>query len=301
MKLYHYLRKDGVENFGDRLNLWLWPRLIPNLLTNPTDTTFVGIGTLLNHRLPKRLSTEKAVIFGTGAGYGAPLRHWPERWKLYCVRGPLSASRLGLPDNTAIADGALLLARCFQPQFTKRDAVAVMPHIHHAVAAADRWHAICQELGWRYIDPRWSVETVLSAIDAAKLLLAEAMHGAIAADALRVPWIPVHTSARILNFKWQDWCASVGVAYQPQYLPPLMTHYPPYAKGKHPRLDAANHWRQCWQQGHFRGDLRAIASTLLGISENRTPSLSHPAMLEKRISQLEGRLEQLRRDFDLGA
>ena len=66
-----------------------------------------------------------------------------------------------------------------------------MPHIHNATAAAESWQRICQQANIRYIDPRWPIEEVLQAIGSSKLLLAEAMHGAITADALRIPWIPV--------------------------------------------------------------------------------------------------------------
>ncbi|MDB9529337.1 polysaccharide pyruvyl transferase family protein [Oscillatoria sp. CS-180] len=296
MKLFHYLRKDGIENFGDRLNLWLWPKLMPNLFNRHDQITFVGIGTLLNHRLPQRLDTEKVVIMGTGVGYGQPLEFLPEGWTVYCVRGPLSARHLGLPIEKAIADGAVLLAQCVQRQQTKKFPVSVMPHIHHAVAAGDIWKTICQALNWGYVDPRWPVETVLSAIDGTELLLAEAMHGAIAADALRVPWMPIQTSPRILNFKWQDWCASIGVAYKPQYLPPLSRQYPPYTKGKHPRITMANYWRRCWQQNHFSGYLKNVESCLLKISRTQPHFLSSSAKLNTLIEQLEGQLTQLESD-----
>lgn len=297
MKLFHYVRRDGVENFGDRLNLWLWPQLIPDLLSMGDSTTFVGTGTLLNHRLPDRLRSDHAVIFSTGAGYERPLRSLPETWRIYCVRGPLSAQRLGLSPETAIADGGLLIARCFHGGGEKRVPVAVMPHIHHATAAGDRWENMCQELGWGYIDPRWSVEAVLEAIDQSKLLLAEAMHGAISADALRVPWIPITTSARILPFKWRDWCASIGVPYRPQYLPPLACDYPPVAQGVRSGSRAAMHWQHCWRQGRFAGSPQAIAAALLTISRTQTPHLSSSATLERLLARLEAQLERLQEDM----
>lgn len=52
MKLFYY--KEKIGNFGDDLNLWLWPRIAPGLLDNDEQTFFVGIGTLLNSALPEK-------------------------------------------------------------------------------------------------------------------------------------------------------------------------------------------------------------------------------------------------------
>ena len=52
-------------------------------------------------------------------------------------------------------------------------------------------------------------------------IVAEAMHGAIVADALRVPWVPVQLSDRILNLKWWDWCRSLNMEYKPLRFPPV--------------------------------------------------------------------------------
>ena len=49
MKLF-YWKED--QNFGDAMNVWLWPRLLPSNLDADDSTLFVGIGTLLNHRVP---------------------------------------------------------------------------------------------------------------------------------------------------------------------------------------------------------------------------------------------------------
>lgn len=36
------------------------------------------------------------------------------------------------------------------------------------------------------------------------MVLADAMHAAIIADAMRVPWLPLITSPQINTFKWLD-------------------------------------------------------------------------------------------------
>ena len=104
MKLYYY--RTGVRNFGDDLNNWLWPKLIPELL-DPTDGyLLIGIGTILNRRIPE---SPQKVVFGAGVGYGErPVLD--DSWTVYCVRGPLTAAALELSPDLAITDPAILVS-----------------------------------------------------------------------------------------------------------------------------------------------------------------------------------------------
>lgn len=306
MHLFHYQRRDGVENFGDRLNLWLWPKLLPAVFDG-AGTPFVGIGTVLNQRLPERLpQVPQAVIFSTGAGYEQPLQRLPQGWQVYCVRGPLSARQLRLPESLAITDGALLLRRFFRGTTTPQVPFAFMPHIHHATYAGETWQHLCQHLGFGYIDPRWPVEQVLTALGTTEVVLAEAMHGAIAADALGIPWIPVQTSARILSFKWYDWCASVQLPFRPVRLPPL-SEYPPVAQGLRSAVKASRYWLYYYQQTPDRWVKREgskeheeMSQRLLQVAQTTAPWLTqdgHRADLENR---LEVALDQFKADFNKG-
>jgi succinoglycan biosynthesis protein ExoV len=69
-----------------------------------------------------------------------------------------------------------------------------------------------------YVNPEQDGKAVIGRIRSAKLVIADSMHGAIIADAMRVPWIPVVTSPRINTFKWMDWTSSVGLPYAPYLL-----------------------------------------------------------------------------------
>jgi hypothetical protein len=216
MKLFYH--RDPIGNFGDDLNPWLWPRLIPELLDDNPAALFVGIGTILDERIPDE---PRKVVFGTGVGYGR-LPALDERWKICCVRGPLTARALGLPPDLAGTDPAVLVRTVVPYGGTPLYPVSFMPHHRTKIRAAEQGlslEEICIEAGVNYIDPAWQVEEVIRAISRSHLLIAEAMHGAIVADALRVHWIPVQLYDHIRALKWQDWCLSVGLEYEPEVYP----------------------------------------------------------------------------------
>jgi succinoglycan biosynthesis protein ExoV len=62
---------------------------------------------------------------------------------------------------------------------------------------------------------------VLDALQKTRALLTEGLHGAIVADAFRIPWTAIKSSPALLDFKWEDWCRSIGIAYQPEMIQPL--------------------------------------------------------------------------------
>lgn len=213
MKLHYY--RDAWGNFGDDLNPWLWPRLLPGHFDRRGDELFLGIGTLLNHRAPRAPVKH---VFGAGAGYGDP-PELDDRWRLHFVRGPLTAERLRLAPGTAIADPAYLTTLAFDPSRARRRHVAFMPH-HFGTHDYD-WEPLCRRAGLEYLDPAAPVGRLLRKIAGARFVIADAMHAAIVADAFRVPWIPVAIYKRHSAFKWDDWCRSMEMSYLPERIEPL--------------------------------------------------------------------------------
>jgi len=315
VKLFYYKTQRPSANFGDELNPWLWPRLLP-IFDEDASNVFVGIGTVLNDAIPKWVSNAKnAIFFGTGAGYGRQFHFTQQNnWQIYCVRGPLSAKRLGLPESLAITDGAVLINRFFSPlPVAERDySISYMPHFRHG--SPSLFKVACQQAGIHFIDPAGSVETVTLEIARSQVLISEAMHGAIVADALRVPWIPVRSSPKILPFKWKDWCASVDVPYHAQVIRGARV------LSKRDYLYQARPF--CQRQASFfnlfdgvRMDdfatrirrnqhgldpvAEKLATQLRAISKT-APFLSKESHLNQQISRLETKLDNLKRDASQG-
>ncbi len=213
MKLYYF--KDPKGNFGDDLNPWLWQQLLCDIFHDDDADLFVGVGTLLNHRIP---DAPAVTVFGSGHGYGElPKQH--QHWTFYAVRGPLTAKAFGLAGELAITDPASLTPRYHQYSGPKVHKVSFMPHCESA--RLGDWAKVCALAGIHYIDPRQPFLQVFDAICQSELLLTEAMHGAILADSFRVPWVPVKAYRHISEYKWQDWLMSVGLKSQFNTLSPV--------------------------------------------------------------------------------
>jgi succinoglycan biosynthesis protein ExoV len=138
---------------------------------------------------------------------------------------------------------------------------------------------VCRRLGFGYIDPREPRQTVIDGIRRTHVLIAEAMHGAIVADALGVPWIAVRSGgAGTLEFKWRDWCSSLGLDYQPHSVVPI------FATSR--------------SKARLMVKMGMAAAQLSWLSRTARPQLSDAAVRQERLTQLHERLDSLRRNLD---
>ena len=200
-------------NFGDDLNAELWPALAPALFAEPGRDGFLGIGTIVGMRLPP---CDRLHIFSSGAGYD-PLTAWAPSRRVWCVRGPLTA-RLLDADDAALTDGALLLPDLLGiSQAADAAGVGVMPHWQSLLYPG--WQAACDAAGYRLISPMAAPRDVVTALASTRLVLTESLHGAILADALGIPWVPLSSSRNVAVFKWVDWALSVGLNFAPVFVP----------------------------------------------------------------------------------
>lgn len=273
MKLTFFRGK--APNFGDELNPYMWPRLLPQgFLDEHEDELFVGIGSILLDTMP---AAPLKHVMGSGyAGYTAPPPIHDGSWNVVFVRGPRTAAELGLPREAAISDSAILLRALELPSAAPSVGIAFMPHYE----SLDRgfWAEACRLAGVTLIDPRLEVEAVIAAIRGARLLITEAMHGAIVADALRTPWIPVLPIHARHHGKWLDWADSLAIELRPHRIRPtsLMELYVGISGGR----------------GKIDGRAGRVSRSRLAAPANRLLTLR----AAERLSQLAGFEPQLSRD-----
>jgi succinoglycan biosynthesis protein ExoV len=281
-------------NFGDELNTWLLPKVFPNFFDEDDRTLFLGIGSILYDHEPE---DSQKIVFGSGyAGY-RPLPKFDDKWTIYCVRGPRTAEACGLSQDKVAGDAAILInlyRKRRQPPSLRR--VAFMPHFESLDYG--NWQSACRLAGIHFIDPRHPVEKVLAEIEASSVLIAEAMHGAIVADALRVPWIPalpLHASHR---FKWFDWAGALDLKLSPHPLWPSSTQ----------EASIVIRQRRAYRLENPRGAIAAgvrcvdaaltmLAATRLWQMARMEPMLSSNAALNRVLDKLETHAEQIKRDF----
>tara|TARA_R110000744_G_scaffold244141_1_gene361056 strand:- start:9460 stop:10359 length:900 start_codon:yes stop_codon:yes gene_type:complete len=215
--------KSELGNFGDDINPWLWPKLIPESASNK-DSYFLGIGSILHteNRHFLNIENKKKIIFGTGIRPSNTYKKFSldENWEVKFLRGPLSAKYLG-NSHEYITDAAYAVRQLNSfvdiQNTEKKYEISIMPYFN-SMKYFD-WERIAKNLGYHFISPysENGVEHTLREIAASKYLISEAMHGAILADVLRVPWhrfvltTPYTEGERVSDFKWNDWMESIDI------------------------------------------------------------------------------------------
>lgn len=233
----HWSRSKA--NFGDALA----PLLVAAIAGRPVRwapiarADLIAVGSLLG-RLGERWWQRRVHVWGSGF-LEPPLdaaRLRSTRHVIHAVRGPLSASGLGLlPAAIVRGDPGLLADRLLgdpalhdwllaqglihaRPQPARRCAVLVIPHYR------DRDHPLLPSLvGLRHVeiaDVFSPPLDLLARIGAADCVLSSAMHGLIAADALGVPnvWVTLGDGLRGGHFKFRDYYGALGLTRDPHPL-----------------------------------------------------------------------------------
>lgn len=300
----------GSANVGDELNEWIWPALLGDIQRD--KVAMLGIGTLLNTHFCRRLEdAEQIMVLGTGAGYGTP-PVLDRRWRVHAVRGLRTARALGLDADRAVADAAYLLASLdWRGAAQTHGEVVVVPH-HRSLRYLD-WQGVCERAGVRLLSPLLPAAEFMQALAGARLVLSEAMHGAILADIVRVPWQGFGFGGQFNTEKWLDWAEMFGLELDLRQLPgfydparfsegrPLRYHLGKVIKVQACRLGLG---RRKWQRmtlPSFRVD-KAQARLTRQLQEMATlpGMLSANVILQQRVAQLYERVDQLRAELQAG-
>ena len=290
MKLAYF--KDPKGNFGDDLNPWLWGRLIPELLDEASETILIGVGTILEPWFVEDLPpSARKVVIGAGGGMTVPPIQIDESWSIFGVRGPLTASYLGLDLSLSTTDPAMLIRDLWPRPAQPTGDVGFMPH-HGSLSRWD-WRKVCEAAGLTYLDPRAEPLETLDRIANCSKVLTEAMHGAIIADALRVPWFPIQISQTNYVGKWHDWAASLRM---PIHFKPLPDLYDPSLRHDMVKLALRNPRAAAYQlrQKSSRRQHALAVNLLHQYAENYDCYLSEDQRLDEAICRFSSALQRLK-------
>ncbi|MHB2264600.1 polysaccharide pyruvyl transferase family protein [Aliihoeflea sp. PC F10.4] len=273
MKLTYF--QSDPSNFGDELNSYMWQRLLPaDFLDDDESELFLGIGSILLDYHPKE---PRKYVLGSGYARYTPLPDIHDgSWDVIFVRGPRTAAELGLPPEKSISDAAVLLHGMETPEPAPEIDVAFMPH--YESLERGHWQEACRLAGIPLIDPRDDVEKILAQIRGTKMLITEAMHGAIVADALRTPWVAVQPLNAVHHHKWSDWAESLDIDLRHHQMLPssALEVYTVWTKGR----------------GEMTGRAGRMSKSALARPANR--ALTHLAA--SRLQKIATREPQLSRD-----
>lgn len=264
--------------------------MLPNFFDDDPAELFLGIGSVFDAR-----HDAAAVKVVAGAGYGGyqapPVLD--ANWIVHWVRGPRTARLLGLTEACGLGDPAMLLTG---PGNDSARSIGYMPHFESLARGA--WAEAATAAGIALIDPRDDPAAIITAICNCRILVSEAMHGAIVADAMRVPWIALRPLAPVHRAKWYDWADALGIQL---HFRPLTASSLPERLQVSP-LAASHHGRRLLDRAcpvlASAGQRRFIerAAQSLAAAAAAPPQLSAATALDRCRTRMLERLEILRRN-----
>lgn len=295
MKLTYF--KGNPPNFGDELNVWMWHGLLPpGFLDDDPDVLFLGIGSIIQDIYPPK--AQKIVV---GSGFAGAYSRLPDvhdgTWDFRFVRGPETCRQLGLDPALAITDAAVLLRALDLPKPAHGIGTAFMPH--YESVERGNWARVCEAAGVHFIDPTRPSREVLAEVRGARMIITEAMHGAIVADAMRTPWIGIQTMHHVHRGKWFDWAASLGIDYRPAHVRPSNgREFWAYHTG---RWGSGPRARAVFESTAFRpvnaAIMHASAASLARLARTE-PQLSDDSAIESATDKALEALDRLVSDYD---
>lgn len=213
---YYWSQDQTDKNFGDYIGHWMLERLGCHFSDKPSSC-LISCGSIINQGIMR--PGTKWVIWGSGIAADSQINESNVRnfgrMKIYSVRGPRTAKKLGYPDLPQ-GDPALLIP-IFYNNRAKKDRVVYVPHWWSYKKVAKDMYGSMKETGADLIiNPMVPANHFLSIIDdicTAKFVLTNSLHGAIVAQAYGIPWAPCRTRPEgpLDVFKWTDWFQYLGL------------------------------------------------------------------------------------------
>lgn len=215
MKVFYH--QGASPNVGDDLNAILWAKLMPGLDQLRTADWLIGIGTILDERV-NGLEGSKLVL-GSGLRTAQSSSRFGADVRFAAVRGKHTAARLGLGADVALCDPGFLVSRLWPDRAPSGDRIGLVPHVYSTrMTEIER---VATDAGIEVISPGLPIDEFLAKLKACARVYCESLHGAIFADALRVPWARVricshyYEGAGVSDFKWADTFSVLGLDSQP--------------------------------------------------------------------------------------
>lgn len=301
MQLHYHKAAGG--NFGDDLNEWMWDQLIPGFREygNKEDVV-IGLGSILHeNRLSKyegRIS-----ILGSGFNGGQILKsNTRERCRFYSVRGPLTRDALKLDARIPLLDPGSVIPDIYKAAEEQHGKILFIPHHKNTLENATRFNleAAVAEAGLEFLSPAIDSKKVLEKISGSSLVVTESLHGAIIADAYRVPWVPVKFGPRFTPFKWHDWSRSLDIELKFIDMFPLPNRLYKF-EGKFPLIKKHGKrffdWRNHADRfGKFFSD--TITKNLM-VASKSTPFLSNDNKIGMRKQAFYEAISSFKKDFGI--
>jgi hypothetical protein len=296
MEINYY--KSEVGNIGDDLNPFILRYLLgTDVFDRDDNMVLLFIGTILfdgfeGSKNIENYSTKKKILFGAGIRFiNAPLTI-DSSFEIRFLRGPYSSYALTGATDSFITDPAYLIRDCLPEDVfeeEKQYRFGLMPHFK-SLDKVD-WPAIANRLGVHYISPsnELSIEETMREINKCEILITEAMHGAILADASRVPWKRIkffshlYENPAVAEFKWADWGRSMNINFTSEEI-----QYPNFIKLLERKFS------------NFYFDLvrqRSIEKSISKLKRNIETNISDEQIFQKKIAALRSAIEQLKNDY----
>jgi beta-1,4-mannosyltransferase len=278
-----FYHQGTAPNVGDDLNAILWSKLMPGLDQLRTADWLIGIGTILDERV-NHLEGSKLVL-----GSGLRTAHAPRRFgadvRFAAVRGKHTAARLGLAADVAVCDPGFLVTRLWPDRAAGGDRIGLVPHVYST--RMTEITRVATDAGIEVVSPALPIDEFLAKLKACARVYCESLHGAIFADALRIPWARVricshyYEGSGVSDFKWADTFSVLGVDSQPMNrigLLPIKRTWQKLARALRPAQALAE---------------KQLVRELKRRSDSGGFRLSEASVLEERVSRLWLRISEV--------